>query len=591
MIVYVDVIVPVHNAEETIVETVESAMRQCIPGPLLLPTTPYTKVPREKQQGEEEDGNASDNMCYYLDYYQRTSLQETALLDVAVCCYDDGSTDKSFEILKSLEAKYQKQQVTSGNEKVKSKLIVGQSEDGIGRGAGYARNQAASLRRHHEYQQEKCGDSQSFICLLDSDDVMHQHRIAEQISVMLHMSANEQNRTIIGCTFRRIPHDSTWHYTNWANNLTDERLLLERFREVTILQPTWMLTRDRFETLGGYIEAPVQQIDQEFSKQKKQTNSENGNLYKLIHPLYDTPQTLRLAEDLRFFHAHLLFKDYKNDDLGGILKLIRTKEPLLLYRHRIGQSQSSNTSRKLLLQLRTKAFTDTILLQPQSLPSSPSLNNWLYCKERNEGGFVIWGAGRDGKEFFKSLPNDMKENVRCFVDVDEKKINSGYYVVPFLPSSTGTSTGTGQETNTTSSQTKKASKDKRCSLLLKVPIVHYSLLTKDDVKRELLMNEWMYPDASILMEEKAGQISKDKPKKKAKIDHIDSQSKSQSTTQQIVRKLHALSKRDKPNHDLLQQLKHLPVVVCVAMYRSNNALERNVNKIGRKEGIDLWHFS
>jgi len=38
-------------------------------------------------------------------------------------------------------------------------------------------------------------------------------------------------------------------------------------------------------------------------------------------------------------------------------------------------------------------------------------------------------------------------------------------------------------------------------------------------------------------------------------------------------------------------LPKLPVVVCVAMYRTNGALEANVKSVKRTEGHDLWHFS
>ena len=38
-------------------------------------------------------------------------------------------------------------------------------------------------------------------------------------------------------------------------------------------------------------------------------------------------------------------------------------------------------------------------------------------------------------------------------------------------------------------------------------------------------------------------------------------------------------------------IRDLPVVVCVAMYRTNGALESNVASIGRVEGKDLWHIS
>ena len=35
----------------------------------------------------------------------------------------------------------------------------------------------------------------------------------------------------------------------------------------------------------------------------------------------------------------------------------------------------------------------------------------------------------------------------------------------------------------------------------------------------------------------------------------------------------------------------IPVVICVAMYRTGGKLERNVKSINRVEGIDLWHFN
>ena len=44
-----------------------------------------------------------------------------------------------------------------------------------------------------------------------------------------------------------------------------------------------------------------------------------------------------------------------------------------------------------------------------------------------DSNFVMWGAGRDGKDFFKSLSPDLRGRVRCFVDVDEKKIAAGFH--------------------------------------------------------------------------------------------------------------------------------------------------------------------
>jgi hypothetical protein len=60
---------------------------------------------------------------------------------------------------------------------------------------------------------------------------------------------------IIGCNFSRDPPDATERYTKWHNSLSQERLLLEQYRECTIAQPTWFCHRKVFERVGGYDES------------------------------------------------------------------------------------------------------------------------------------------------------------------------------------------------------------------------------------------------------------------------------------------------------------------------------------------------
>uniref|UniRef100_A0A7S4R887 Glycosyltransferase 2-like domain-containing protein n=1 Tax=Ditylum brightwellii TaxID=49249 RepID=A0A7S4R887_9STRA len=310
--VYVDVIIPVHNASNTIEEAVSSAMNQVLPPSFL-----------EKEK------------------------MKFSRMDVAVCCYDDGSKDNSFDILKRLEEKYNDAHVIGQklNEEctIVSRLLIDSAKNkdnkktvGQSRGAGYARNRAASLRKKDNIDK----DNHYFLCLLDSDDVMHPTRIVEQVTYMLSLDQNDCDRTLLGCKFVREPEDSTWHYTQWANGLSDERLHLEQFREITILQPTWMMSRKRFEELGGYIEAPPPQnndvengagCQHGYQQQQQQPTT----AYKLVHPQYDTNETLRLAEDLRLFYAHL--------QSNGRLKLLRTATnvPLVTYRHTPNMTQSS----------------------------------------------------------------------------------------------------------------------------------------------------------------------------------------------------------------------------------------------------------
>lgn len=433
--VRVDVIVPVHNAESTIVETILHVCNQRFP-------------------------NSADECLYQTN---NPSYYHSFDLDVTICCHDDGSKDQSLALLYDLQRKIQQQQSVPNDSDVipnpssttnEAIVCVRQlliSSSAVSRGAGFARNQAASLP--HVHQQGE------YLAMLDADDIMLPTRLVEQVAYLRHLTKNARDRTLLGCHFQRDPPDSTWHYTQWANSLSDERLLLERFREVTILQPTWMISRRRFEALGGYITTTKcsSTADGDESMIKAAALDQNaadstqccGDVYQLISPL-DTASSIRLAEDLRFFHAHLTF-NYNHKSLqedkssinnhypsvhggDGLLKLVGSSpvqlgetvstiptpaleeyntnsihvleqvsqdlfthpgdqtqntivKPLLIYRHLPGCTQSARTSRKLLMQLRVKAFEDLVL--------RPNTRIW--------DEFAIWGAGRDGKEFFKNL--------------------------------------------------------------------------------------------------------------------------------------------------------------------------------------------
>ena len=99
----------------------------------------------------------------------------------------------------------------------------------------------------------------------------------------------------------------------------------------------------------------------------------------------------------------------------------------------------------------------------------------------------MWGAGRDGKNFVKSIREEFRDKIKVMVDVDEKKIASKFYFNRDLGK-------------------------------LKIPIAHFSELKE------------------------GGKFG------------------------------------------------NLPVVVCVAMYRTDGKLEENVASVGRVEGNTLWHF-
>jgi hypothetical protein len=434
-----------------------------------------------------------------------------------------GSNDDSFSILQRLERAYSTEETAASTSKLPSSLLIQTSIDGRARGAGYARNKAIQMQP--DDNDHGCSNALRFLCLLDSDDIMHRHRIIEQTHYMMNSVKPEvMSRTLLGCQFARDPPDSTWHYSRWANSLSDERLLLERYREVTILQPTWFLCRSRWALLGGYVEAPISGTAADLLMKEESDNKPR----RLIQGKHDSLSSLCLAEDLRFFHEHLW--------ANGILRLHRTESPLVTYRHN-GQSQSYRTSRKLLLQLRALAFERSVL------DSGP---RW----QQDNGHFVVWGAGRDGKEFVKSLDPEMRKRVYCFVDVDSKKLESGNYV--------------NREMN------------------LNIPILHFSYLARDIEVCKRIQKEW---EDDSTNDEVFGRI--DKTKKDAETKETMEPEKLPKTKRRRIAKI--------PNLDVSglsqSKLQRLPVVVCVAMYRTNGVLEKNVEAIGRTEGEDLWHFS
>ena len=485
----IDVIVPVYNAVATLRECVESALLQV---------------------GLDEE--------------------DVRRFRVYVCCYDDGSSDHSWKLLNQLLKEHAARQQdasaalenATGQPYLRTTLLIGKAEDGISRGAGYARNRAVHLRNVEDTDSASRQASTRLLAMLDSDDVMMPTRLVTQARFWCSLPDSQiRNSTLIGCQFKRDPPESTWHYTQWANSLTDERLSLEKFREVTLLQPTWMMSRSWFTRLGGYLEAPAPDQTNfsmdDFATALLGQHDDSKNLLELVDESNDTAQTLRVAEDTRFFYKHL--------SAGGSLRLLRANEPLLMYRHREGQSQSSQTPRKLLFSLRVRAFEQMVLEKESS--------SW--------SKFCIWGAGRDGKDFIKALRPEFRKRVFCMVDVDEKKISAGYYC------------------------------HKKWGL--RVPIVHFSMLARDDSVRDQLRTS--FESGADMHEPGFGRIRKGRD------------------SAQEEREKERPRKRRKASHVELDKnvLPTLPVVVCVAMYRTGGALEHNVQSIGRTEGVDLWHFS
>ncbi|GAB5370820.1 hypothetical protein AAMO2058_001526100 [Amorphochlora amoebiformis] len=105
---------------------------------------------------------------------------------------------------------------------------------------------------------------------------------------------------------------------------------------------------------------------------------------------------LRGLNDMEFFHRHL---DQKGE-------LLRIDKPLVVYRY-TNNSLSWKSSRRDLLRSRIRYFQRRVISQWKT--------------------FSVWGAGRDGKNFFIELSKENRLKISMFVDIDAKKIERGFH--------------------------------------------------------------------------------------------------------------------------------------------------------------------
>eukprot|EP00071_Canis_lupus_P019633 XP_013967500.1 UDP-GlcNAc:betaGal beta-1,3-N-acetylglucosaminyltransferase-like protein 1 [Canis lupus familiaris] len=144
--------------------------------------------------------------------------------------FNDASKDQSLRILEEWKAKLEGSGIP---------VVIGGHESPYPRGVGYSKNQAIAQ------------SSGSYLCFLDSDDVMMPQRVRLQLD-----AATRHPTSIIGCQVRREPPDSTERYTRWINQLAPEQLLTQVFTShgPTVVMPTWFCSRAWFSHVGPFDE-------------------------------------------------------------------------------------------------------------------------------------------------------------------------------------------------------------------------------------------------------------------------------------------------------------------------------------------------
>uniref|UniRef100_A0A1B0D6X2 Glycosyltransferase 2-like domain-containing protein n=1 Tax=Phlebotomus papatasi TaxID=29031 RepID=A0A1B0D6X2_PHLPP len=178
-------------------------------------------------------------------------------------------------------------------------------------------------------------------------------------------AARMNPQAIVGGKFFRSPPGSTERFTKWANEIPQDMLKVQIYTShgPTVVMPTWFFHRSVFQAVGGF--------------------SEDGK---------GTP------EDLIFFYKHL--------DLGG--DVIRVDDIVLNYRYH-EEATTFSIHWETIWKLRMNHLMDNVL-----------------TKYPWNSGFTIWNAGKQGKRFYSDLPESLKKLVRCFCDVDSKKIGRCY---------------------------------------------------------------------------------------------------------------------------------------------------------------------
>ncbi|CAM5097362.1 unnamed protein product [Natator depressus] len=166
----------------------------------------------------------------WLDECLKSIVEQDFEGTMELSVFNDASKDNSVNIIEKWKLKL---------EDVGIRVVIDGHDSPQPQGVGFAKNQAVIQ------------SSGTYLCFLDSDDVMMPQRVRLQ-----HEAAIQHPNSIIGCQVRREPLDSTERYTRWINNLTPGQLLTQVFTShgPTVIMPTWFCSREWFCHVGKFNE-------------------------------------------------------------------------------------------------------------------------------------------------------------------------------------------------------------------------------------------------------------------------------------------------------------------------------------------------
>ncbi|XP_067260110.1 queuosine-tRNA galactosyltransferase isoform X6 [Chanodichthys erythropterus] len=178
-----------------------------------------------------------------------------------------------------------------------------------------------------------------------------------------HEAAAVNPTAIVGCKVCRVPEGSTERYTRWINSLSPEQLLTQVYT-----------------SHGPTVIMPTWFCSRDWFQTVGRFD-EGGK---------------GVPEDLLFFYQSLR--------RGGTV--VRVDECLLVYRYHEHAATHS-------------VLEDTIWDLRVDFLQERVLSQWE--------AFTIWNAGKQGRKLYRSLSPTNQKKVKAFCDVDENKIQKGFY--------------------------------------------------------------------------------------------------------------------------------------------------------------------
>uniref|UniRef100_A0A667Z7G5 UDP-GlcNAc:betaGal beta-1,3-N-acetylglucosaminyltransferase-like 1 n=2 Tax=Myripristis murdjan TaxID=586833 RepID=A0A667Z7G5_9TELE len=169
--------------------------------------------------------------------------------------------------------------------------------------------------------------------------------------------------SLIGCRVRRIPEGSTERYTRWINTTTQDQLITQVY---TSHGPTVVMP----------------------------TWFCSRNWFHGVGPFDEGGKGV--PEDLLFFYQSLR-------QGGGVA---RVDHCLVVYRYH-EKAATHSVLEETIWNLRVGFLQERVLSQWES--------------------FTIWNAGKQGRKLYRSLTPANQKKVKAFCDVDENKIQKGFY--------------------------------------------------------------------------------------------------------------------------------------------------------------------